>query len=103
VRLTRCLDGYGKCRSGQRLWLREGRMICEARFTGASPGKQLLFNLKNMPITESIIHFMKVMVGCKIEYRKFSYSSRNVFLLILRYSLCSIINSNSCLGLGSET
>lgn len=50
-------------------------MIWEAGFTSASPGKQFLFNLKNMPITENITHLVKVMVGCKIEYRKLSYSS----------------------------
>lgn len=57
-----------------------------------------LFHSENMPITESITHLLKVMVGCKREYRKFSYSSPNVFLLILGYSLCSTINSSPCLG-----
>lgn len=85
-------------RSGQKARLREWRVIWEARFTSASPGNQFLFNSKNMPITESITHLGKVMVGCKKEYRKFSYSSWNVFLLIPWYSLCSIISSNSCLG-----
>lgn len=87
---------------GQKVRLREWWVIWEARFTGTSPGKQFLFNLNNMPITESITHLVKVMVGCKREYRKFSYSSWNVFLLILWYSLCSTINSNSCLGLGCK-